>query len=184
MTTLKLKRKINRKRRIIVKKKTETAIPETNTPPKSKLTLKLKPSPPTKKEKSALDIEHLRAEKKKRAVINLEKEKKQKEARHLAIRALSKKLNIYPVWHDCLPMQIGVKQLILEKFKGNECSNKAIRELIGKHCKRRKYLENIITHGKRHDLFTGKIVADVTQVQKDKAQKLLDIFNQFLVKST
>jgi hypothetical protein len=201
MATLTLKRKINRKRRIIVKDRTAT--PKANTPKKPITTLKLKPSLPTKKdttaipkaqkpttklkpssltkeEKEALEIEHLRAEKEKRATIHLAEQKKVQETRRLAIRALNKKLNVYSVWHDCLPMQIGVKALILEKFKGNKCSNKAIRELIGKHCKRRKYLENIITQGQRHDLFTGKVVADITQIQKDKAQKLLDIFNKFL----
>jgi len=198
METLRLKRKINRKRRIIVKDRTTT--PKVNTPqkpittlklkpslppkkdvkatPKAKTPKKLKPSSPTKEENSLLD------EKKKRAALHLAEQKKVQEAKSLAIRAFNKKLNVYPVWHDCLPMQIGVKELILKKFKDNECSNNAIRELIGKHCKRRKYLENIITQGQRHDLFTGKVVADITQIQKDKAQKLLDIFNTFLTKST
>lgn len=144
---------------------------------KPKPLAKKKKYKPTKKQLQKEENKRLLEEKKKRAAENIAKQAEIKLAKKMAVRKLNKTLSAeYPVWRDCLPLPIGIDQIIMEKYEG-ELSKKAMRELIGNHCRKRKYLENIIK-GKRYDLFTGEVVEDVADSAIKRAQNLIDHFNR------
>ncbi len=179
--TLDTKKRRVRRKRIIVKNRIELTQTKQKPKPKAKTKQKIKAQPTEQKLKR--EAEKLLAEKKAKAKINTAKEKTMREARKLAIRVLNKKLKAdYPVWDSYLPMQIGVAELIMDKFADIGCSRKAMRELINSHCNSRSYLENI-TKGKRYDLFTGDVVAEIEKTQRDNAKFRIGVYDKLSSKN-
>lgn len=172
--TLDTKKRRVRRKRIIVKNRVEVSQPKPalkkQTQPK-KLLLK-------KEQGRANEIEQQLAEKKAQVKINVAKQEEIQKTKKLAIRTLNKKLKAdYPVWNSYLPMQMGVAQIIMDKFADIGCSRKAMRELIGCHCNSRRYLKNI-TKGQRYDLFTGDVVAEIEEMQINNARFKVGVYDK------
>ena len=167
MGTLTLERK-KRRRRIIVKDRVTIQHPK---PKKKKHT-------PTKKQLQKAENKRILEERKKRAAENIEKQAEIKLAKRMAVRKLNKKLKAnYSTWNDNLPLPVGVDKVIFELGKG-DLSNKAMRDLIGNHCKKRLYLENMVKLKKRYSLLTGEVVAEINSDAVANAERIIERFNE------
>ena len=77
----------------------------------------------------------------------------------------------YPVWADCLPLSIGIKETIMLNYK-KKYSVKSIQLLIKNHAFQPQYLQNIVDRKHRVNL-KGKITHSITDRDKKDATKKL-----------
>jgi len=76
-----------------------------------------------------------------------------------------------PIWMHCLPLKVGIREEIFEKY-GDEYGRKNLRFVLNKHTSRHRYVRKIAYGGNRFDL-DGTIVGEVSDKERLNAHEVI-----------
>jgi len=83
----------------------------------------------------------------------------------------------YPVWHNYQPLILGIEAELYALMTSEHppASKRVLQRLLRMHCRHGKYLQALLEGTERYTL-TGEIGGEVTQAEREYAQRTLDSY--------